>query len=143
MNELIKIAALYAGSILTIFTFAISLFRASDKFSSWISNKIVQRADMSKRSDYICKKDFDRIMNTVLDKLNHLDEIKLATKRLEYLNIRQHNSEDKMLINMIYDEYKHLGGNSYIDMDHEKWKTESSNNIASQNKKQNKKAKTA
>lgn len=128
VNEFFKITALYAGSILTIITATGLLFKISGTFSSWISTKIVQNADMTKRVDHVSKEEFNRSIDAILFKLEDLSSIRLATKRLEYLNIRQHNPEDEISINLIYDEYKRLGGNSYIDMDYEKWSNRNAGN---------------
>jgi hypothetical protein len=36
-------------------------------------------------------------------------------KRLELLNLIQHDQKNRMAIQKSYDEYKGLGGNSYMD----------------------------
>lgn len=51
------------------------------------------------------------------------DRLELSIKRLELLNAFRHDSENARLINRLYEEYKEIGGNSYIDDMYEDWKT--------------------
>ncbi|MDR1361376.1 MAG: hypothetical protein LBJ18_03700 [Rickettsiales bacterium] len=54
---------------------------------------------------------FQQKMLTVVDKL---DVAEIVLKRLEFLNCYQHKGNYQTLCKL-YDEYKKLGGNSYID----------------------------
>lgn len=118
---MIETIALYSAAIVTIAGAIALIFKTSKKFSRYISTKIVGNADMRQLNGCVGACKFENSVKAILDKLNDLDQIKIAVKRLEYLNMRQHNEDDEVSINAIYDEYKRLGGNSYIDMDYERW----------------------
>jgi hypothetical protein len=49
------------------------------------------------------------------------ENIFAALKRLELLNMIQHSPEEKHIITNLYAEYKSLGGNSYIDLQYQRW----------------------
>jgi hypothetical protein len=51
-----------------------------------------------------------------------LDKISLQIKRLEMLNMIQHAPTKRTAIERIYDEYKSLGGNSYVDDVYDEWR---------------------
>ena len=127
MEEYLKIIALYSGAIVTIAAAIAILFKSSKRFSKWFSTSIVGNADMAKLNGCVGSCKFEKAVSTILDKLDELDHIRLAVKRLEYLTMRQHNEDDEMSINAIYDEYKRLGGNSYIDTDYERWSNRKKN----------------
>ena len=133
MEQILRTIALYAGFIIAILGAITLSLKSSSKFSRWISTKIVKNADMSDGCIGECR--FEDSIAAVLNKLNDLDHIKLTIKRLEYLNVRQHNEDDEILINSIYDEYKRLGGNSYIDMDYERWAKGKTGNVGEYKKK--------
>ena len=62
--------------------------------------------------------------------LNHLSfrnwskRIDRSVTRMELLNLIQHSPEKREIILGKYDDYKELGGNSYMDDVVEKWKAE-------------------
>ena len=118
---MIETIALYSAAIVTIAGAIALILKTSKRFARYISTKIVGSADMRQLNGCVGACKFESSVKAILDKLNDLDQIKIAVKRLEYLNMRQHNEEDEISINAIYDEYKRLGGNSYIDMDYERW----------------------
>jgi hypothetical protein len=117
----IETIAFYSASIVTIAGAIALILRSSKKFSRFIATKIVSNADMSELNGCIGGCKFESSVKLILSRLDDLDKIKVALKRLEYLNMRNHNEDDEVSINAIYDEYKRLGGNSYIDMDYERW----------------------
>ena len=49
------------------------------------------------------------------------EDIFHSLKRLELLNMLHHSPEEKEIITKLYGEYKALGGNSYIDIQYQKW----------------------
>jgi len=49
------------------------------------------------------------------------EDIFHSLKRLELLNMMQHSPEEKDTITRLYGEYKAIGGNSYIDIQYQKW----------------------
>ena len=137
IKEFLETIALYAGAMLTILTATATLFKMSGSFKRWAATSIVRNADMTELNGCIGGCKFEKSIQQILDKLKELDNIKMITKRLEYLNVRHHNEDDEITINAIYDEYKRLGGNSYIDMDYEKWSNrKTGGNEGKKNKKQ-------
>lgn len=53
---------------------------------------------------------------------HHISEINMKLKRMEIIMNICHNSEDKETILKLYDEYKKIGGNSYIQHMISEWK---------------------
>ena len=49
-------------------------------------------------------------------------QVLVMIKRLELLNLIQHDPKNRMAINKCYDEYRGLGGNSYIHQVYDTWK---------------------
>ena len=49
------------------------------------------------------------------------ENIYSSLKRLELLNMIHHSPEEKEIITRLYAEYKALGGNSYVDLQYQKW----------------------
>jgi hypothetical protein len=49
------------------------------------------------------------------------ENIYLALKRLELLNMMQHSPHEKAIITQLFSEYKQLGGNSYVDGIYADW----------------------
>ena len=117
----IETIAFYSAAIVTIAGAVALILRSSKRFSTFIATKIVSNADMTGLNGCIGGCKFEASVKLILSRLDDLDKIKVALKRLEYLNMRNHNEDDEVSINAIYDEYKRLGGNSYIDMDYERW----------------------
>lgn len=74
--------------------------------------------------EYIVKK--WQYKSRVEDKIDMLiksnAELKLETLRIKYLHFYHHQPWEANIISSIFDEYKKLGGNSWIDDLHEEWK---------------------
>jgi len=47
--------------------------------------------------------------------------LKVVQVRMQCLQIMQHDPENRYAITMLYDQYKRMGGNSYLDAEFEKW----------------------
>lgn len=124
IEEIVKNIAIYSGAVATTLTALALVMKTSNAMSKWLSTKIVENADLTKANVCVHPCGLESQFTSILAKLKDIDNIRMILKRLEYLNVRQHNSEDEMLINAIYDEYKKLGGNSYIDLDYERWTRE-------------------
>lgn len=120
-EDLIKILALYAASVTTILTFIAALFKSSNKAGRWLSTKIIKVADMRQRPDWVDMKNLEALLTKVEAKLDDFDSVQLIVKRLEYMNLIQHSPENERTINQVYDEYKSMGGNSYIMLEHDRW----------------------
>lgn len=132
----IETIAFYSATLTTIVGAIALLLKSSKKLSTWIATKIVGNADMKQLNGCIGGCKFEASLKTIMEKLNDLDSIRLSVKRLEYLNMRHHNEDDEVSINAIYDEYKKLGGNSYIDMDYEIWSKRKKTNKSRSNRSQ-------
>ncbi|KXT63156.1 hypothetical protein [Lactococcus sp. DD01] len=52
---------------------------------------------------------------------SQLKEVQINVKKLEFLHAIE-NSYSLEIVSMIYDDYKNLGGNTYIDTLYEKYK---------------------
>ena len=133
----IETIAFYSAALVTVAGAIALILRSSKRFSKFIATKIVRNADMTELNGCIGACKFEASVKLILSRLDDLDKIKIALKRLEYLNMRNHNEDDEVSINAIYDEYKRLGGNSYIDMDYERWSKRKTNkkkaNVAKSN----------
>ena len=64
------------------------------------------------------RKRLEEKMDAVLDNQANM---KLDMLRLKYLQMVQHNPKEKAIILSLFDEYKRLGGNSWIADIHEEW----------------------
>ena len=124
VEEIVKNIAIYSGAVVTTLSAIVLVLKTSNTASKWLSTKIVQNADLSNTKINIHSCMFENDLRNISAKLKDIDNVRMILKRLEYLNVRQHNSDDEMLINAIYDDYKKLGGNSYIDLDYERWTKE-------------------
>ena len=51
-----------------------------------------------------------------------LDQVILQNKRLEFLNMVQHDPTEVKTIMTLFDEYRKMGGNSYAMLVYKKWK---------------------
>ena len=51
-----------------------------------------------------------------------LDQVILQNKRLELLNMTQHDPTEVKTIMNLFDEYRKMGGNSYAVLVYNKWK---------------------
>lgn len=51
-----------------------------------------------------------------------LDQVILQNKRLELLNMTQHDPTEVKTIMTLFDEYRKMGGNSYAVLVYNKWK---------------------
>lgn len=51
-----------------------------------------------------------------------LDQVILQNKRLELLNMTQHDPTEVKTIMTLFDEYRKMGGNSYAMLIYNKWK---------------------
>lgn len=120
-EDLIRILALYAASVTTILTFMAALFKSSNKAGRWLSTKIIKVADMRQRPDWVDIKSLESLLKKVESKLEDFDNVQLIVKRLEYMNLIQHSPENERTINQVYDEYKSMGGNSYVMLEHDRW----------------------
>ena len=47
--------------------------------------------------------------------------LKMDTLRLQSLQMMQHDPINRFAITLLHDQYKKLGGNSYLDAEYEKW----------------------
>ena len=47
--------------------------------------------------------------------------LKVVQVRMQCLQMMQHAPENRFAITMLYDQYKRMGGNSYLDAEFEKW----------------------
>lgn len=47
--------------------------------------------------------------------------LKKDNLRLQSLQMMQHDPTNRYAITLLYDQYKKLGGNSYLDAEYEKW----------------------
>lgn len=47
--------------------------------------------------------------------------LKMDTTRMQCLQMMQHDPENRFVITMLRDQYKSMGGNSYLDTEYEKW----------------------
>ena len=54
-----------------------------------------------------------------------LDQVILQNKRLELLNMTQHDPTEVKTIMTLFDEYRKMGGNSYAMLIYNKWKKKS------------------
>lgn len=82
------------------------MFRRIFEFFKWINKQITYRNRLENKLDII---------------LNNQDRIQLDVLRLKYLHMVQHNPNEKAIILLIFDEYKKMGGDSWIDDIHEEW----------------------
>ena len=121
MNNFLGALTTNAAALVTLITAAVLLIKTSGRFSKWASTKIVKAADLDAIGGHLGKCKYEQSLTAMLTKLDKLDALILTTKRLEYLNMRHHNPDDEASISAIYDEYKRLGGNSYIDMNYHEW----------------------
>lgn len=47
--------------------------------------------------------------------------LKMDTLRLQSLQMMQHDPTNRFAITLLHDQYKKMGGNSYLDAEYEKW----------------------
>ena len=47
--------------------------------------------------------------------------LKMDTTRMQCLQMMQHDPYNRFVITMLRDQYKNMGGNSYLDSEYEKW----------------------
>ena len=78
---MIETIALYSAAIVTIAGAIALIFKTSKKFSKYISTKIVGNADMHQLNGCIGACKFESSVETILDRLNDLEHIKIAVKR--------------------------------------------------------------
>lgn len=124
MNDFLGAITVNAAALVTIITALTLLIKTSGRFSKWAATKIVKSVDFNKLDLCVARCGYEANTHAILEKLKGLDNIRLTVKRLEYLSMRNNNPDDEASISAIYDEYKRLGGNSYIDMNYEKWAKE-------------------
>lgn len=71
-----------------------------------------------------CNKQFtyrNRLESKLDSILSNQERMQLDILRLKYLQMVQHNPQEKAIILSIFDEYKKMGGDSWIDDIHENW----------------------
>ena len=61
------------------------------------------------------------IVKSVNEVSKRILELEQTCLRLEYLSLRNHNPENKIAIDEIYNEYHKRGGNSYITADYNEY----------------------